>query len=345
MGRFFGPAADLGIVSGGTFGGGGTVSGQFMVVGANNVNPTTASAGGAALRDANGTWHVVDVTSLGARGLLGVSANQVSGPGWIISANAHPGNAFIGNLADGSLTAVGIDTGIAALVFSDNNALASAPGVGVFVFGTLGNIVVTTPDLTTFTQHPAHGPGSYTIMGVGVLSANFAVVGLGSAGNGICTSPDAFTWTSSPTNFSTSPDISVTSNTLTFDGVQYLAVGANLLATSPNGLSWSTTNISGATSTATVITFDSLGGGKYYMGDQGGNVYVSATAAGLATASPIHLSAHPIRCATTAFGIALVGDSAGNIFSSSNGGVTWQTENPGLGALVLTSLANSQTFL
>jgi hypothetical protein len=168
-------------------------------------------------------------------------------------------------------------------------------------------------------------------------------VGLGSSSTGICSAPDSITWAeNTTTDFSTEDSDRVTANAITISSAFFVAVGGQVIATSTDGVHWTVTNISAATTVANVVALDSNGvTPNVYVGDQNGNVIVAATPAGIATATPINLSASPIRCASAAFGVALVGDAAGNIFRSSDGGATWHLEDPGLGTLVLTSIVSN----
>lgn len=346
MGHFIGPPGP--IVSSGIFGPAAIAAAtpQFMVVGSNTSNPNVGSACGASIRDASGKWTAVDVTALGARGAYGVLRDGVLLDRWYISTNPGGANAQIGVVVDFSSAATSVDTGLS------NHLSDMARGNGLFNIATLDNVVITSPDMTlgSFTSHANHGPGSYTAVGMGCMGGDgqAVTVGLGSGGTGICSSPDSITWSQLATVFSTQSDSFVTANTIIWDGNQYAAVGQSKLATSPDGLTWTITSLAAVTTQATVIGYD-IGNqtGPYVMGDRNGNVFVAATPVGLATASAVHLTSNPIRCATilaaTLPGIILVGDSGGNIYSSIDGGVTWNTENPGLGALVLTALASTAT--
>jgi hypothetical protein len=336
MGRFFGPAADLGIVSGGTFGGAAAAgaTGQFIVVAANNITPGLASAAGASVRDSAGIWHALIVTALGARGAFGAWRDTITT--WAISTNSGPGNAMIGRATDGSTIVTATDTGIA-------DDLTDIVQKGDFLIGAASNAVIVTPDMVAgpFVSHAANGPGSYNVTGISAGGASAVVIGQGSTPNGICVSPDNVTWHNLPAvTFSTQGNTFSTANSIIFDGSQFVAVAGTRLGLSPDGSTWTITLFS-HTTTATVIGYD-IGNqiGNYYVGDASGNVFVSATAAGLATAAATNITTRPLRCATTTNGIALFGDDQGNVYQSSDGGVTWTTEHPGLGTLVLTAMAN-----
>jgi hypothetical protein len=335
MGHFIGPPGP--IVSSGIFGPApptGPAAPQFMVVGANNSNPNVANGAGASFRDANGRWWVLDLTLLGARGVLGLTHDSGN---WYLMSNA-PG---------GIDSVVGIAPDLALALSSANDTgqslhLTDVVLGSLFVIGTLDNEIVTTPDFVSFLTHPAHGPGSYTTMGVSVngTDTSYVSVGLGSAGQGICHSANTMTWANLSTLFVTPADSSVTSNTILFDNNQFVSASGSQIATSPNGLIWTLTSLSPGTTHAQVIAYDYFNG-VYFVGDSLGNVLVANTIAGLATATPINLSSHPLRCATSQggpAGMALLGDSAGNVFVTKDDGVTWTTENPGLGSLILTSI-------
>lgn len=338
MGRFLGP--NVAITSSGIFGAASLPLGVFIVGAANNQNPASATSGGASIRDSTGVWHPLGVAALGARGIFGAQRDGSALGRWFLSTNTGPGNGLVGLVADHATGATAVDTGIA-----DNLSDIQQSG-GLVLIGTDTNAIITSPDnaTLTFTSNPAHGPGSYAINGVSAnTSISFVCVGLGSGSTGICQSANGTTWANDATNYSTQPNSAVTANTVIFDGALFVSVSGSTLATSPDGITWTLTAFT-HTTTANCIGYD-IGNqiGNYYVGDQAGNVLVSATAAGLATAAATNISANPLRCASTTNGVALLGDNAGNIYQSSDGGVTWHTESPGLGALILTALANSVT--
>jgi hypothetical protein len=338
MGRLLPRAPSPGLSGKGFFGPVPTVAAlaapQFMVVGMNNSNPNVASAAGASFRDVNGQWHVVDVTALGARGVLGLTHDSGN---WYLMSNAPGGtHGLVGVAPDRALALSSAnDTGFA---FHLTDVVLGTS----FVIGTLDNEILTTPDFVSFAAHPANGGGSYTTMGVAVNGAgsSYVSVGLGSGG-GVCHSADAITWANTGTAFNTPADNQVTSNTIIFDNNnQFVCASGSNVATSSNGTSWTLHSIATATTAAQVIAYDFFNG-IYFVGDRNGNVIVASTIAGLATATPVNLSAHPIRCATSQgapAGMALLGDAAGNVFVTTNDGASWTQENPKLGTLILTSV-------
>lgn len=168
-------------------------------------------------------------------------------------------------------------------------------------------------------------------------TTNWACVGQGSSPGGVCHSSNGTTWANQTVSFSTNNDFFVSSNTLIWDGARFVAASGNLVITSPNGTDpWASSALN--TANGNVITFDPVNG-IYYVGCTDGNVLQSTTLAGLASATPKAVSTHNIRCAASAGGVTLMGDDNGGMFSSSDKGVTWVSENTGLGAVVLTSLS------
>jgi len=332
MGRFFGPQPN--IISGDGFFLGSALAPAgptFMVVGANNSNPNISNVPHAAWRDASGTWHVINATALGARGILGVT--HVSGQ-WYATTNA-PGalDALIGVAADPPSTFAGVVTGVP-------DHLGDITYDSLFVIASLfGNIITAPLDLSAFTSQPSHGPGSYVVQGVrgNGAATSYVCVGTGSTPTGICQSTDAATWTNQIANFSTETDAQVISNTIIWDGTQFVAVGGGQCATSPNGLDpWTLVPIN--TTTGNCICFDAVNG-LYYVGDQAGNTLSAGDVAGLNLVAPVASgSSGSLRCVATAGGLTIFGDNQGACFSTPDG-TNFTTENPGLGAAVLNSLS------
>jgi len=308
-----------------------------MVVGANGANPNTANTPFAAVRNnETSSWSVVSTSTFGARGLLGVTH---FGGSWYATTNAPGGiHAFVGSAAD-SATPVftATDTG-------QTDHLTDIIGFTgtFFLIGTLNNqIIKAALDLSSFVQANANGPGSYTTTGVhGSAGGPYISVGLGSSAQGICESANAITWTLQVASFTTASDNFVTSNTIIFDGTQWVAVGGSLVATSTNATVWSVTSIAAATTTAQCIVFDQIDD-IYYVGDRGGNVLVATSVAGIATATPQHISSAPngLRCGASVNPVTLLGDSNGAVYITQDDGGSWTAENPGLGTVTLTGAA------
>lgn len=300
-----------------------------MVVGADTTNPNLASIPYAAARTATGVWSVIDTTALGARAMLAVTH---AGTNWYATTNGPgPLNGFVGVSADGAPPAAftAVDSGqpdhLCAIDHNSQFAIASL----------FGNIITAPTDLSSFSSHSANGPGSYVPVGVATNggATSYVCVGLGGAPTGICQSPDGATWTNQAANYSTENDFLVTSNTVLWTGTQFFGAEGNQVGVSVDGQTW-TLSAMNATD-ANVVAFDAVNG-LYYVGDTDGNVYVSATIAGLATAPPNPISLNNLRCAASFQGVTLVGDDGGGVFVTTNGGATWSAETTGLGPIVLT---------
>lgn len=132
----------------------------FMVVSANNTDPTLANSPGAAWRDGSGVWHVVNTTALGARGSFGVT--HVNGV-WIMTTNAPGALApLIGTTADATPPAA-----VSAVTTGLSESLTAIDGSLGFKIGSLlGNIITAPSDLSSFTVNSAGGPFGYVVLGV-----------------------------------------------------------------------------------------------------------------------------------------------------------------------------------
>lgn len=135
-------------------------SATFMVVSANNTDPTLANAPGAAWRDTNGVWHVINTAALGARGSYGVT--HVNGV-WYMTTNAPGALApLIGKTADGSPPAA-----MSAVVTNIPDPLTAIDGSLGFKIGSLlGNIITAPANLSSFTVNSAGGPFGYVVLGI-----------------------------------------------------------------------------------------------------------------------------------------------------------------------------------
>lgn len=336
-GRFFGPKF-IKLAAAGFFKGASAAppaAGSFMVVGASSTNPNIANTPYAAWRSPGGVWSVINTATIGPRALLGVT--HAAGAWYAASNNPGGVHCVVAHTADGSPPAA---FAVADCGFADR-LTAICHNTQFTIASLLGNIISAPTNLSSFTQNPSGGGGSYTIQGIAVNAAatSYVCVGVSSGGDGICQAPDGVTWSSQAVGFSTANDFFVTSNTVLWDGTQFVAAGNNSVATSPDGVTWATETV--VSSTVNVITFDAANH-IYYLGDQNGSVTQATSIVGLTTATPVVLTpTQSLRCAASIGGITLFGDDGGNVYVSSNEGVSWVTENPGLGPIVLTGASGN----
>lgn len=304
--------------------------GPFAVVVANDGGGQAIGGGPqVSVRDSNsGLWTPGNVTAFGTHGLNGIATDGGNPGVWIALSSRSPA---VGN----GLTGRSVNARNYALEPSGNSN--TALGCSSLLVGTGwcsagdGNNTHTSPDGINWTTQLAVLPfaGSFFANDIIGAAAQFIVVGQSSGNINHATSNDGIAWFA----------FAYTCNgafSIIFDGVRFLST-VRTLTNAPAVVD----PIAGAGSevllptaaTPLDIAFRSLP--ALYCVIAGGTVISAASVAGLAAGTVTGVSAGTLQsicCGSD--GIFIAVDNQGAAFSSGDG-LTWTTENPGLGAVFL----------
>ena len=242
------------------------------------------------------------------------------------------------NVAGGTTNTLNSQT-TTALAFTPRNPPLTLNTINGLAFGNsmfvgvgFGNVIVSSPDGTTWTRRAGINGTSLRGVAYGAGTANrFVAVGDGGT---ITTSTDGITWAT------TTSGATQQLNAVTFDGTRFVAVGLNsTVLTSTNGTTWTAQNLGTASISLRAVMW--FGGVYLAVGDAGAIFTSSDAVTWVNRPSGITGNLLSVACNGSKF---IATGASGVIRVSSDAGATWSGATSGSTNFLNAAMAVGSTF-